>query len=361
MDLECPTVFPVSRPSTIGIDVGATKVVAAVVSADGTAQQRIDRKLTPDSNSAGLVDALARAVTVLRTTMPSVTAVGVGTAGVVQWPDGAIEFAANHGHRGLKLGRNLAARCGLPVVVDNDANAAAWAEASTGRYADQGVLFLAIGTGLGSGFVINGELMRGHHGRGAELGHVVVDRTSSERCACGLLGCLEVLASGRALERAGRKIVRTKPTSPLAARADRVKAVDMPMMIEAALAGDHDVAEVLRTMGGHLGRAIAEIAMSLLPVDRVVVGGGLSVLDRLLLDPMRRACEKTLASSRCYDAPRITLSRYGKDATLVGAALLAGREATRQAAADPSEPQREKEGPGPLHAPAGHPHELTPA
>lgn len=328
MERAWSTVRAVSRLPAIGIDVGASKVVAAVVEADGTIAHRIDRSLTPDSNNAGLVDALQRAVQSVLDAVPEVSGVGVGTAGLVHWPEGDIEFAANHGHRRLKLRRNLEDVCGLPVVVDNDANAAAWAEASAGECTDQGLLFLAVGTGLGSGFVMNGQLMRGHHGRGAELGHVVVDRESQEKCSCGLIGCLEALASGLALERAGRHIVRMKPDSPLARRAKRADAVTTALMIDAARHGDPDVLAVVRSMGSLLGKAIAENAMSLLPVDRVVVGGGLAVLGRMLLDPMRQACDKALARSRCYQAPRITLAHHGKDATLVGAALLAAAEAT---------------------------------
>lgn len=327
MERTWSIVRAVSRLPAIGIDVGASKVVAAVVEADGTIAHRIDRTRTPDSNNTGLVEALGRAVQSVLVTAPEVSAVGVGTAGLVKWPEGDIEFAANHGHRRLKLRRNLEDLCGLPVVVDNDANAAAWAEATAGEYPDQSLLFLAVGTGLGSGFVMDGQLMRGHHGRGAELGHVVVDRESQEKCSCGLIGCLEALASGRALERAGRRIVNMKPDNQLAKRAKRADAVTTALMIDAALHGDPDVLAVVRSMGSLLGKAIAENAMSLLPVDRVVVGGGLAALGRMLLDPMRQACDKALARSRCYQAPRITLAHHGKDAILVGAALLATAEA----------------------------------
>lgn len=314
----------VDGPPTIGIDVGATKVVAGVVAADGRILDREARHLTPSSGSSGLVDPLLRAIAELRARTPGIDAVGVGTAGLVHWPEGAIEFAANHDHRDLKLRQRLEDGSGVRVVVDNDANAAAWGEATTGRYRAGGVLFLAVGTGLGSGFVVNGQLMRGQDGRGAELGHVIVDHTANRRrCGCGLVGCLETVASGGALVEAGQRIVRTDPHSVLAKQVKHSGKVTMDLMIDSARDGDPDVRAAVQEMGGWLGRAIAQNVMSLFHVDRVIVGGGLMSLARLLLDPMRAACDKALAPSKFLNAPLISEATYGKDATLVGAGLLA--------------------------------------
>lgn len=330
-----PIVGPVSGgPHTIGIDVGASKIVAAVVNRDGEVQGRVEHHRTPDSSSDGLVDLLRDLVDKLLVDAPDVVAVGVGIAGLVTWPEGEVEFAANHGHRFLKLRRNLSAACGLPVVVENDANAAAWAEACVGRrHPDEALLFIAVGTGLGSGFVADSALVRGPCGRGAELGHLVVDRTSSERCTCGQVGCLEVLASGRALLRAGERLVRKHPRGALARRLRRT-GVTTAALIDAALDGDPDVVALVRGMGHLLGRTVAENVMSLFPVDRVVLGGGLAVLGRHLLDPMQSACEKILSRSRYLNAPRIGSTVCGPDAILIGAALLAHQQVDEQSRDD---------------------------
>ena len=311
----------------IGIDVGASKIVAAVVGPDGGVQERIERQRTPDSSSTSLVKLLSREVDTLRAAVPRVRAVGVGIAGLVTWPEGEIEFAANHGHRSLKLRRNLENACGLPVVVENDANAAAWAEANTDQCLDQSLLFLALGTGLGGGVVMNDRLVRGPGGRGVEVGHIVVDRDSPERCLCGLRGCLEALASGRALARAADQLMRKDPNGPLAHRVGRAED-KISAMIDAALAGDPGVVSLVRRMGHLIGRTVAENVMTLFPVDRVVVGGGLAVLGRQLLDPMRSACEKTLARSKFLHTPRIRMATRGPDAILIGAALLTQPEWT---------------------------------
>ena len=312
----------VSRSPTIGIDVGATKVVAAVVDADGRVLHCDTRVRTPSSSSSSLVALLLRAVETLRQHCPDVQGIGVGIAGLVHWPDGEVEFAANHDYSRVKLRARLQESCELPVVVDNDANAGTWAEARAGRYPDQGLLFLAVGTGLGSGFLVDGALMRGHGGRGAELGHLVVDRSSSYRCACGRVGCLETLASGQALVRAGQDIVRKSPRGPLAARVGTLKSIDMRSMIDAGLDGVPEVLAAVKVMGRRIGAGIAD-TMSLLPVQQVVVSGGLSALGRFLLDPMRSACDKALAPSRYLTPPRFALASYGQDSTVIGAAFLA--------------------------------------
>lgn len=317
----------------IGIDVGATKVVGGLVEADGRVLVHDQRRRTVDSGQAGLTQQLVELIGVLREQAPDDVVVGVGTAGLVRWPEGEVEFAANHGHGGVKLRRNLEKACGLEVVVDNDANAAAWSE-TVGRFSGESVLFLAVGTGLGSGFVMNGRLMRGRGGQGAELGHLVVDPRGGKKCSCGLVGCVEALASGWALEREGRAVVDRKPGSALAKRV-RVHGISPRVLIEAAMEDDPDMLAVVREMGRRLGQTVAENVMSLFPVDRVVVGGGLANLDRLLLDPMRSACDKALARSKCYTSPRFTLSTFGDNAVLVGAALLAQTEITeRDASSD---------------------------
>lgn len=309
---------------TIGIDVGATKVIGAVVDSDGRIQDRVALERVADANEAGLLDQLVGLTDTLGSSAGSGAPVGVGTAGIVHWPEGEIDYAANHGHRKVKLRRNLEKECGRRVVVDNDANVAAWGEFCAGRLdVDGGVLFLAIGTGLGSGFVMDRQLVRGHRGRGAELGHVVVDRASGLRCSCGLVGCLEAFASGWALERDGRDAVRARPDGVLAKRAGRPDRVTARLMIDAALDGDPDALPIVQSMGRRLGRAVADNVMSLLPVGRVVVGGGLANLDRLLLDPMRGACDKAIARSNCYSVPRFSLTTFGADSVVVGAALLA--------------------------------------
>lgn len=299
----------------IGIDVGASKIVAGVVDPNGRVRHRIGPHLMPDRRTS-LVRLLAQDVDTLRRAAPTVAAVGVGVAGVVT-AEGRIEFAANHGHWPLKLRSRLENACRLPVLVENDANAAAWAEASMSRLSEGRLLFLAAGTGLGSGVVEDGHLRRDK--TGLEIGHVVVDdQEGPEQCPCGQVGCLEGLVSGQALAKAATGLVRRKPGGTLARRVCRAKN-KTSVMIDAALAGDPDVVPIVRSMGQLVGRALAEHVLPSLPVKRIVVGGGLAVLGKHLIEPIRSACEK----SPTHDVPEICPAALGPDAVLIGAALLA--------------------------------------
>lgn len=323
----------VSRLPSIGIDVGASKIVAGVVDEEGDILHRYERRRTPDSSSAGLVDAVNEAIWALLALEPEVCAVGVGVAGLVTWPDGEIEYAANHTHDKLKLRRRLVAKLGpkAVVVVENDANAAAWAEFRCGSIApDRSLLFITIGTGLGSGFVWNEELVRGPGGRGAEIGHLMVDRKSTVECGCGARGCLEAFVSGIALEREGRARMAAAPNGLLSERfRHRPIQATTRTMITAACEGEPEAVAIVDRMGFVLGRAIGENVMSLFPPDEVVIGGGLARLEGRLLPAMRNGCKDALSRSRCYELPEFTASQLRVDAVFVGAALRAGEDATK--------------------------------
>ncbi len=298
-------------PPAIGIDVGASKISSAVVGPDGDLRHCGLPSVTP-SHPAELLAVLAATVERLRAAVPEVASVGVGVAGVVDHVTGHVGFVANHNNGNLDLRRALSETCGLPVVVGNDADAAVWSETS---HADR-VLLLAVGTGLGSGYIRQGELMRD-----VEFGHLVVER-GGRTCRCGNSGCLEAYVSGRALEAAGHGIVEADPGGDLARRAADAGGLSTAVVIDAALGGDPAVVSVVTDMGVRLGIAVANI-MGPFRVERVVVGGGLSTLGELLLEPMRRTCEEALAPCGFLRAPEIALAEYGKLATVVGAALLA--------------------------------------
>lgn len=319
------TVCAVSMPAAVGIDVGATKIVGGLIAVDGQVLARDALKLTAATVASGLARPLADLIETLRLKPIEpyeVVAVGVGTAGLVRWPEGEVEFAANHGHRRLKLRDRLAERCNLPVVVDNDANVAALAEAAPRR--NEGMLFLAVGTGLGSGFVVNGEIFRGHNGRGAEIGHVVIEQDRPLKCACGRSGCLETLASGRALTQLGQTNIDTNPDGALAQFLKRRNvSVSTKSMIDAALVGIPVVEYMVASMGECIGSAIGRSALALLPVDRIVIGGGLSILSDLLTIPIHRACQKALYGSKYLSAPTVSCSLFGAESTMIGAGLLA--------------------------------------
>jgi glucokinase len=220
----------------------------------------------------------------------------------------------------------LTERFGLPVYVDNDANVAAIAEHRYGaaRGADH-VVMVALGTGLGGGLVLGGRVYRGARGYAAELGHLVVDH-DGEECpgACPGRGCLEILASGRAIGRAGELFAGAEPGSALGAALARHGEVSGSVVTELALQGDEPSRAVLASVGRRLGAGLTGIVNALNP-EVVVVGGGAVAAGDLLLGPAREVVAER-ALPPCAAAVRIVPAHFGEEAGMLGAAVLAWEE-----------------------------------
>ena len=189
---------------TIGVDVGGTKIAAGVVDEHGHVLATV-RQSSPKQSGEQLMAAVVEIVAELRTVSAGVTAVGLSAAGFVSADRRHVLFAPHLRWGDEPVADLLSARSGLPVVIENDANAAAWAEFRFG--AGRGVddqLMVAIGTGVGGGIVLDGEIYRGGHGVAAEIGHInfVPD---GRPCPCGRRGCFEQYASGSALQREARR------------------------------------------------------------------------------------------------------------------------------------------------------------
>ncbi len=196
-------------PLTIGVDVGGTKIAAGVVDDDGHIVAQLRRE-TPSTDPVALVDAVAGLASELALAH-DVRAIGIGAPGFIDETRSIVRFAPNLAWREEPLGDAVRKLTNLPVVVENDANSAAWAEARFGAGRDQSdVVMLTIGTGVGGGIVIGNRLFRGRFGIGAEMGHTnaVPD---GRRCGCGNRGCYEQYASGRALVHEARELASTSP------------------------------------------------------------------------------------------------------------------------------------------------------
>lgn len=289
----------------VGIDIGGTKLAAGVVDEAGHVVARTE-VATPAEGTA-LLDAVVRAVSTFAADH-AVSAVGIGAAGFVDSREGLVRFAAHLPWRDEPVRDEVAAATGLPVVLDNDANAGGWAEARFGaarHVAD--ALFVAVGTGIGGALVVDGSVYRGAHGAAGEIGHLIVERDGRE-CPCGSRGCWEQYASGRALLRAAREA-----------------GVDVPhgsAVTAAAQAGDERAARVLSGIGEWLGIGIASL-VALADPAVVVVGGGVSVAGDLLIDAARRTFREYVTAREHRPEPPIVQAQLGPDAGLIGAADLA--------------------------------------
>jgi glucokinase len=311
---------------TIGVDIGGTKVAAGVVDEDGAVLAHV-RRGTPSTDAQATEDVIAGLVGELRRDH-EVEAVGIGAAGFVDAARATVLFAPNLAWRDEPLRAELQERTGLPTVVENDANAAAWAEHrfGAGRGHDH-VVMLTLGTGVGGGLVLGGRLYRGRFGLGGELGHMVVV-PDGHRCGCGNRGCWEQYASGRALVREARELAATSP-----ARAGRLlelgegspEGVTGPEVTQAALEGDEAALECFAIVGTWLGQGIADLVAVLDP-GAVVVGGGVSAAGEILLGPARERFERTLSGRGHRPAAEVLLAEMAGEAGLVGAADLARRD-----------------------------------
>ena len=311
---------------TIGVDVGGTKIAAGVVTADGELVATARRE-TPASDVEAIEAGVADLVAELRRDH-EVSGVGVAAAGYIDATRSVVLFAPNLAWRNEPLREDLERRTGLPVLVENDANAAAWGEFRFGAARDvDDMVLLTVGTGLGGGVVIDGALLRGAYGVAAELGHVRVV-PNGILCGCGNRGCWEQYASGKALVREARELASSgaKSAAPLLGLAGGdASQITGPMVTRAAQDGDPASVELLATLGRWLGEGSASISAVLDPA-MIVLGGGVSSAGDLLLEPMRAAFRANLNARKYRPELTMTLAALGNDAGIIGAADLAARD-----------------------------------
>jgi glucokinase len=305
---------------TAGIDIGGTNLRAAAVLVDGTIVAESNMVAPPGWSS--LRDAMVTLVQELRAEVPELAAVGVGAAGMVD-RNGVVAYSPNvHAFSASPVRSDLEERILLPVAVDNDANVAALAEARLG--AARGcahALVITLGTGIGGGVIVNGEVLRGAHGFAAELGHFQIDPLGPV-CACGEIGHWEALASGNALGEMGREAAATGNGDSLIALAGGVESVRGVHVGEAALAGDAEALEILDRYAEQVAIGLVGLA-NILDPERIVISGGLVALGDALLNPVRSHFMGRVEGASSRETLTIVAATLGTQAGVVGAALLA--------------------------------------
>ena len=306
---------------TAGVDIGGTKLLAVAATEKGeiVAQRRQPTAAGPGA----ILGAIAAVVTDLVAAEPAIAAVGVGLPGLVDL-DGFVHYAPNlPGFVGVAARELLAASCSVPVIVDNDANVAALGEvlhgAGRGR---REVLVVTLGTGIGGGLVINGEVHRGGHGLAAEIGHFTVD-PDGPPCACGGRGHWEAMASGSALGRRAREWAgRGEAPDVLARAGGNVAAVTGHEVGEAAAAGDADALAILTEHARAVALGLGGL-VNILDPELIVISGGLIDLGEALLGPLRSALPEYVEAAERRPMPPVVAAALGEHAGAVGAAALA--------------------------------------
>ncbi|HWA66320.1 MAG TPA: ROK family glucokinase [Mycobacteriales bacterium] len=308
---------------SIGIDIGGTKIAAGVVDVSGNILSST-RRPTPSQDPAMVEALVAEAIGELRAGY-DVTSVGIGAAGWVDASRKTVLFAPNLAWRNTPLYDDLARLVDIPVIVENDANAAAWGEYRFGAgEQDPDTVVLTIGTGIGCGLIIDGKLRRGRFGIGGEPGHMRVV-PGGRQCGCGNLGCLEQYCSGTALVRAAREVAQTRPTDAarlLELAGGRAESIDGPVVTQAAQEGDPAAIDCFEEIGRWLGQGMADIAVTLDP-GRFVIGGGVVDAGELLLRPARENYAAVLSGRGYRPFAEVVPARLGPDAGMIGAADLA--------------------------------------
>ncbi len=316
----------------IGIDIGGTKVAGGLVDADGGILHRARRDTPHRSKSPAVVeDTIVEVVHELLGVAGDgrVSAVGIGAAGFVAADRATVVFAPHLSWRHEPLRDALRRRIPVPIFVDNDANAAAWAEWRFGAARGEShLVMITLGTGIGGALLMDGHLVRGRFGIAGEFGHMQVV-PGGQRCECGNRGCWEQYASGNALVREARSLMTAN--SPLATDLlERVGGDPMqltgPVITEAAREGDPTAIELFAEIGQWLGVGIAGLAAAFDP-GMFVIGGGVSAAGDLLLEPARDTFRRHLTGRGYRPEAEIVAAELGNEAGLIGAADRARRDA----------------------------------
>lgn len=309
---------------TVGVDVGGTKVLGGVVDENGKVLAT-SRRDTPREGGKSLTKTISEVAIELMQSH-SISAVGVSAAGFVSSDRKTMLATPNIADwNGVQLEREIAELIGLPIIIENDANAAAWGEAKFGAGRNQAhMMMLTIGTGVGGGLVVNNQLYRGAFGVAAEFGHLRVV-PEGHLCGCGARGCFEQYASGSALRRHAREAISASPdlARNLLARGDgTIDGLTGQAITDAARDGDAVALAAFQTTAQYLGAGIATLAAILDPAF-VVIGGGVIDAGEILLAPTREAMRRYMPFAGKHPYPEIVAAELGNEAGLVGVADLA--------------------------------------
>ena len=312
-----------SSALTIGIDIGGTKVLGGVVDSTG---KIIDsaRRATPASGGKELIATIIDLIKEFQS-KHEIAGIGISVAALILKDQGTIAGAPNIANLSqLNFVSEISKVFNLPVIAENDANAAMWAEFKFGNaHGLNPVIFFIIGTGMGGGLVIDGKLFRGASGIGAEFGHMIVER-DGVLCGCGSHGCIEQYASGSALMRYAKEAIAANPAEGkelLALCESDISKLTGTILTAAAKGGNQLAIAAFNKQADWLGNACASYTLLLDP-QAIVIGGGVVDAGELFLTPVRSAMEKYMPFAGTHTSPKIIAAKFGNEAGLIGAADL---------------------------------------
>lgn len=313
------------KPYAIGIDVGGTNTVVGIVDKRGQIIKSGSIKTGKHSQVEDYLDELTALINDLidnSITKDQIKGIGAGTPNG-NYFTGSIEFAPNLPWKGvIPFAQMLEDRVGIPVALTNDANAAAIGEMTYG--AARGMkdfIVVTLGTGVGSGIVVNGQLVYGHDGFAGELGHVIMRRHNGRLCGCGRTGCLEAYTSATGLARTAREYLEMKPAEQTRLRNIPAEDITSKDVFDAAMVGDEMAKEIFKFTGEMLGEAFADFVAFSSP-EAIILFGGLAKSGDLIMDPIRESMEKNLLPIYRDKVKLMFSDLKESDAAVLGASAL---------------------------------------
>lgn len=311
------------KPYVLGIDIGGTNTVFGIVDARGNVIASSSIKTSKHSDFNNYLDELyaeASRLIEINDAVDKIQGIGIGAPNA-NYYTGEINNAANLPWKDVKLSQLVSERFGIPVAVTNDANAAALGEMTYG--AARGLkdfIMITLGTGVGSGIVINGQVVYGHDGLAGELGHMIIKRNNGRLCGCGRTGCLEAYCSATGVARSAREFLEIR-TEPSLLRNIPVEEITSKDVYDAAIKGDQLAKDIFDYTGTLLGEALADMVVFSSP-EAFILFGGLSKSGDLLLRPLREAMDRNTMSIFRGKAKIILSELKEADAAVLGASAL---------------------------------------
>ena len=314
--------------NVIGVDMGGTKILSAVIDAEGNILGTAKVSTKAGRGAVAVIDRIAnciqRAVDKSGVDAASIQAVGIGAPGPLDPATGVVIFAPNLGWRDVPLKTELETRTGFPTFVDNDVNVGTLGEHVFGAGRGiQNVVGIFVGTGIGGGIILQGELFHGASKTAGEIGHIIV-KAGGPRCGCGTRGCLEAIASRTAMTKQFQKAILKKGKKSVLSEltGGDLSAIRSGVLAKAVRLNDALTLKVLKKVTKYLGIGIGSIVNFLNP-EMIVLGGGVvEALDDTFLDGIRAATKK-YSLPNTLDGVQIVRAELGDNSGILGAAALA--------------------------------------
>jgi glucokinase-like ROK family protein len=318
--------FTAHTRSVIVLSLTKTELTVALADLNGNLLSRREQTINvtgkPDEGMRLIVEAVDGLMASEAIAERPLAYIGLSVPGVIEPDDGTLIISSPLQWYDVPIGQRLAERFGLPILVENDGIAAAWAERRVGSRQGQDNMVVLLGqeAGIGSGVIINGRIYRGATGTAGEIGHMVVDEDGS-RCTCGNYGCLQVMATPEALLAQAREAIEDGIDTIMARMVHGdASTLTLSTIVEALAQGDRVAFNLVNRIGRYLGSAVAKVVHILNP-SKIVIGGNLVPFGDTLLDPVRHAVKASVLS-RASNALEIAMSQFDEDVVLRGVTLL---------------------------------------